>query len=214
MKPVLKEVLSLIKEKKFSKLLEKILNKISKSVFSPFLFYDHFFILRYDCLGAASPFKRKNKVITTRIAAVSDLPKLNRLVDRDNDLYIRMQKSHICIVAELSDEIVGMKWVKFGSRHYEKYNGYEMRLPERSVWSYDAYVMPEYRNRGIWVNLTEEEVEYLASRSVENVFCMVKSLNDFSLRTHLRYKYKIEKEIIFFRILIFGIYLVKDSFNK
>jgi hypothetical protein len=147
-----------------------------------------------------------------RVAGIDDLPALNRFLDKGERYANRFKQGDFAIVTELHDEIVGMVWIEIsnGRGHYEEDNEYRFPQPKSSAWTYDGYIAPEYRIRGVWVSNTDELVRHLKEQSFQRVDCMIKGLNHNSLNSHLRYGYRIRRHVIFVRFLFLRIYLEKN----
>lgn len=175
------------------------------------LHYDRFFILSYD-FDTLSFCARRLKNIRNRVTGIDDLSALNRFLDKGERYANRFKKGDYAVVSELQAEIVGMVWIEIsnGCGHYEEENEYRFPHPESSAWTYDGYISPEYRIKGVWVSNTDEVVRHLKKQSFQRVYCMIKGLNRNSLNSHLRYGYRTRRQVIFIRFLFLRIYLEKN----
>jgi GNAT superfamily N-acetyltransferase len=188
---------------------EEILRGVIRRT-SPFLlYYDRFFILSYD-FATPAVCVRRLKSIRTRVAGTADLPALKRFMERGEEYADRLRKGDWAVVAELHDEMVGMKWIEVGKEHYEEQDEYCFPLPDGSAWTYDSYVAPAYRAKGVWTSITDESVHDLRQRSFHTTYCMVKSWNRLSINCLPRYGYRIRRQVIYIRFLFLRIYLEKN----
>ena len=193
----------------FLKLIEKILIKVIWRTPSFVLYYDRFFILSYD-FATPSVCSRRLKSIKTRVAGTADLPALERFLEQGEKYAARFGKGDWVVVAEVYDEIVGMKWIEVGKEHYEEENEYRFPLPEGSAWSYDTYVAPAYRAKGVWTIITDEAVHDLRQRSYHTIYSMVKAWNHPMINGNIRYGFRKRRQVVFIRVLFLRIYLEKN----
>jgi hypothetical protein len=164
----------------FLELIENIVMKVIWRTPPFLLYYDRFVIMSYD-FDTPVFCARRLKSIRTRVAGITDIQALNRFQERGNEYADRFRKGDIAIVAEWNDEIAGMMWIEISKGHYEEENEYRFHHPEGSAWTYDGYIAPAYRVKGVWASITDASVHYLRQRSFHTVYCMVKGWNRQSI---------------------------------
>jgi GNAT superfamily N-acetyltransferase len=176
----------------------------------PFLlYYDRFYITSHN-FDAPAVCTHRLKSLRTRIAGTADLPALKRFQDRGEEYAARFRKGDRAVVAEWNDEMVGMLWIEFGREHYEERDEYRFPLPDGSAWTFDAYVAPAYRGKGVLPSMEDEVACDLRQRSFHTTYSVVKIWNRTSINAQIRIGYRITRHVIFIRFLFLRIYLEKN----
>ncbi len=185
----------------------KVSDIISKSPFPFFLYYNRFLILKYELNRGQK--RRKLSSIEIRLATASDLSALEQLVARGDEINMRIARGDLCFIASSNDKIVGMVWVRITDQHVETLQNYRVVLPPHSCWLFDGYIAPQYRLRGVWVNLMAEINGYLKCHGVQEAYCMINSINSLSLQTHLAFGFQIQTQVRYLKLMGIHIHIIR-----
>jgi hypothetical protein len=102
----------------------------------------------------------------------------------------RFRAHDYCAVAVAGSRIVGYQWFCDHSCHIEERYGYKITLPPDTIYAYDAFILPQYRLTGIWVQFHSSYLRHLMQRlRKKRILTMVDHGNQLSMNTHLRFGY-------------------------
>ncbi|MFC2061054.1 GNAT family N-acetyltransferase [Elusimicrobiota bacterium] len=202
------------KFKNIAQLLKKKRYKVLFSKFGSFIFnWERFFILNIG-IDELKIEKREIEGLTTRITGSSDIPGLNEML---GDLEYNLEKlgpENTCMAAEINGSFVGMQWNKIADSHYEHRNRYNIFIGANNAWMFYAFVHHEYRQRGIWRRLHFEMVQYLRSRAVKKIYCLVYKNKPTVIKAHTDLGYKVEREVLHIRFMILNVFFKKVPDGK
>lgn len=150
---------------------------------------------------------RQADSITFRQATEKDLEPLLRSLGRKpryfEEFKKRWDRQDLCFVAEANGFAVCVTWASFQPYRLDAV-AYTFDPGVHGVFLYDAYTVPAWRLKGILVNLLQHLLDSLSNHtSVQRVYCAVEHGNDHSLRTHLRFGFKVAQYVTYFRFLGF-----------
>jgi len=136
-----------------------------------------------------------------RSGSPDDLEGLLKLRDQRPIFLKRFADGDRPVVAEVDGRIIGYEWFCEGDVHEETAWGYRIVIPQGFAYAYDAYIDPQYRNSGIWLRFKA----HLGERMIENGNAGVLTFIDYgnwpSLRTHLRFGFVPDTEVLVVKIL-------------
>ncbi len=122
-----------------------------------------------------------------RQATEGDLEGLAQAVRRPlAELRRRWDRKDLCFLAEVDGAPVSMTWVSPG-KHWMWEVEHVFDPGENGMYLYDAYTAPEWRLKGIHVNVMEYVLDALLGDGAGKVYCAVGHENELSLRTHRRF---------------------------
>jgi GNAT superfamily N-acetyltransferase len=136
-----------------------------------------------------------------RSGSPDDLENLVRLRDQRPIFLKRFADGDRPVVAEVDGRIVGYEWFCERAVHEETAWGYRIVVPQGFVYAYDAYIDPQYRNSGIWLRFKAHLGERMLETGHTGVLTFIDYGNWPSLRTHLRFGFKPDTEILVIKIL-------------
>ncbi|MGE5308818.1 MAG: hypothetical protein ACM3OC_07030 [Deltaproteobacteria bacterium] len=171
-------------------------------------FRDHFFLLSREtsCMPRL-PGPRRVDVVR---AGYPDEWQMRLLAERGEEYWRRFAQGHICFVAKEDDRVIGMEWLKFTRSHYEELDEFSFDLGNQACWSYDGYVEPRSRMKGVWPALKYAELLYSRSAGTGRTFCLVKAANRNAYSSHLRVGYSPRHEVVFIRVLFFRVHISRS----
>lgn len=161
--------------------------------------------LRFDGVPFVSPSMIRGRT-TVRRGTSADLAGLATLQDRRAIFESRFAEGDHCVVACADGRIVGFEWFSDRDSHREAEWGYEIAIPPGSVYAYDAYVDPQYRNSGVWIRFKAYMSDWMSVHGKRDVITFVEHGNLPSLRTHLRFGFAPEKTVLAIKILWFTVF--------
>lgn len=141
-------------------------------------------------------FKTDSKVeVDVRVVQRDDFPRIAKRFQKfkinENELAYfnpsisiakeRLEKGHICIIADIGGDLVHLKWVALN----EGYAGLldrKIRMPPDSAFVYGSYTISEYRGLGIAPKTMEKGFSYLYERGIRDVYSCISHNNFPSIR--------------------------------
>ena len=193
------KIKKLLKERPFF-VLQRVLNIIP---FTPFQ-VACFFQLKLEKF----PSKRLRGFGSIREGTLGDVDAMSSLENKEKQIFIdRINNGEYCVVAIYNNEIVGYEWFSDKTNHLESRFQYDLIIPSDSIYAYDAFILPKYRLRGIWLLFKKFIFEKMKQIDRETVITMVDYGNDSSLKTHVRFGFAVYKKVFFLKIF-------KKSFFK
>lgn len=112
----------------------------------------------------------------------------------------RFDQGAVCLGAYRKDKLIGYIWFCF--RRYEEDEvrcTYELADPERSVFDFDLYVMPEHRMGIGFMAIWHGANAYLYERGVRYTFSRLTRFNLASRRSHAHLGWKCVARTVFFQ---------------
>jgi GNAT superfamily N-acetyltransferase len=156
--------------------------------------------LRLDTIPRVAPGLLRGPGVV-RPATVDDLEALVALRDQRATFLSRFADGDRCVVAEVAGRVAGYEWFCNREVHEETAWGYRITIPPGFIYAYDAFIDPRYRNSGIWLRFKA----YLANLMVESQCAGVLTFVDYgnwsSLRTHLRFGFSPEREVLALKVM-------------
>jgi GNAT superfamily N-acetyltransferase len=156
--------------------------------------------LRLDSIPRIAPGLLRGPGVV-RAATLDDLEALVALRGQPATFRARFAEGDHCVVAEVGGRVAGYEWFCNRDVHEETAWGYRIAIPPGFVYAYDAFIDPQYRNSGIWLRFKA----YLANLMIESQCAGVLTFVDYgnwsSLRTHLRFGFSPEKEVLALKVM-------------
>ena len=137
-----------------------------------------------------------------REGTMGDVDAMSSLEPKDKQIFIdRFKTGEYCVVSVYENKIIGYAWFSDKPNHLESRFKYDFIIPTDSIYAYDAFILPEYRIRGIWLFFQKFIFEKTKEISRKKVITMIDYDNANSLKTHIRFGYVIYKKVFFIKIL-------------
>jgi GNAT superfamily N-acetyltransferase len=109
----------------------------------------------------------------------------------------RFHARDYCAVAVAEGRIVGYQWFCDHPCHVEERYSYRIALPPDTIYTYDAFILPEYRLTGIWMKFHSWYLRELMQRlDKKRILTMVDHGNLLSMNTHLRFGYRPVRKVL------------------
>jgi L-amino acid N-acyltransferase YncA len=144
-----------------------------------------------------------------RLATALDLDGLAACCNKRATFAARLASAEHAVVAVMDDRIVGYEWFSARPTHTEAIHGYRIDVPEHSVYAYDAYLDPAFRNCGFWLRFKAQLAAVMESLAANRVLTFVERGNTASLRAHLRFGFTPVKSVVVLHVC--GLTLFKES---
>jgi GNAT superfamily N-acetyltransferase len=120
----------------------------------------------------------------------------------------RFEDGDYCIAAVADEKIVGFEWFCTNPRSIKSPYGYELETSPDAVYAYDAFLLPEYRMRGFWLRFKSALSDAMDAWGKNRIVTYVDYGNWVSLKTHLRFGFKITKRVLI--VQLFGWRLARE----
>jgi GNAT superfamily N-acetyltransferase len=152
---------------------------------------------------------RRSGRAEVREGTAADSAVLVRYLGRKmSDLEARWARNDRCCVAEVEGIPVSATWISSGAYLIQEIE-WVFDPGERGAFLYDAYTAPEWRLKGLHVDVWEYILNRLCDEGIERVYCGVGHGNDLSLRSHLRFGFRVEQCVSYARVLGLRWHVVK-----
>ncbi len=134
---------------------------------------------------------RVYKNAAERVAGIADSQAIAKCSGKsERKIYDRLVNGDICFISEVNGAIVGYVWMSSVTTYCEDAEGINIYTDEVTSWLYDGFVVPEFRIKGIWLNLQYALFAKLQKEGKQCAACSVDYDNINSARTHLRFAYE------------------------
>jgi len=138
-----------------------------------------------------------------RSATLQDLEGITRCRNTPLAFLNRFNSNDYCAVAVSDGRIVGFEWFCDKPFHVEERYSYKIEVPPDAVYTYDVFILPEYRLAGIFLKFNSLYLGELMLRlHRQKIIGMVDYGNRIAMNTHLRFGFKLFR--IVFVIKVFG----------
>lgn len=141
-------------------------------------------IILYRSLVDSFPYRKSNTGIDVRKARKDDLEKLG--VIRPNMKLFRgwLENDSLFLIALDGDRVIGYSCTEF---HPIKPLDKVMELKSDEAWGHNAFILPEYRGKGIYSILFSLGVQMLKEQGVNKVFGSIDFRNHRSMKIHKKF---------------------------
>ncbi len=122
------------------------------------------------------------------IVSVAKLEDLNDLINIRGDYWgesasTRISSGEICFVAKIDGKDVGCLWATF-NHVWIPWVGYNLVLDDVTVGATDAYVVPEWRGKGIYTQLYSSFIDHFYKLKYSRFFGFIGPDNALSIAVH------------------------------
>lgn len=142
------------------------------------------------------------------IGKKEDLPKLAPILDKKKHKIFmkRMELGNLFYLLEHQGKVVGYRWLSKDRNIYPK-EILLRYLPENTIYAYDAFVFPEFREQGLFGLMTSKIAQDNAEKVVK-----LGSISSFFNKSaqKAKEKYNAKKECLAFSVKLFNVL----EFNK
>jgi len=199
---MLSKLKNIIKEPKFI-FLQSILQKIP---LQPVKLYCFIFL---EFKGEKPRINYKNRFEVREIKS-DDLKSMSALERKNISIFLkRLEMGSYCIVGVNNSSIIGYMWFTDKNSYTEERTGFKILIPKDSIYSYDAFILPKYRLKGLWVSFQMYMLYRMGELSRSRIITFVDYGNNISLRSHLRFGYLPFKKIFILRVFGKSIFFEK-----
>lgn len=178
-------------------LLTKIQLVLRRIPFQP-VEVSRFFVL---CLDAFPERFTSRRGGVLRLATKGDIPRLCLLENKPELFAEWLDRGEHCVVALADDEIIGFAWFSSAEFHIEDRSRFSLPIPADAIYCFDAFIKEDYRLRGIWVQLQWFIKQWMDTVGKTRIMTMVDFGNDLSIKTHVRFGYKVTQDVLGLAVL-------------
>src|SRR5579884_2428050 len=187
----------------FFLLLQGLLNKIP---FQP-LRMACFYILLLD--QAPELPLAEARVGEVRLAGPENIQELIQCENKPECFLRRFQAGDLCFMVQVDGKIAGYEWFSDAPIHLEERYRYQVDIPSDKLYAYDAYIIPEYRHRGLWLQVVEQSILFLDQIERKRELALIDHENQRSLQLHRRLGFYPDKKVFYFSL--FGMTFFKET---
>lgn len=153
--------------------------------------------------------------IEVRGASREDFERLNECDEVRSSFLQRLDSNDHCVLALAQGQIVGYQWFCGHPVHVEERYALRIGVPTDTIYTYDAFILPEFRLTGIWVKFQSLYLRDLMRKLGKNrIITMVDRGNQLSLATHLRFGYRPYHEVLVLRLFGKSLFLERPIRRK
>ena len=136
-----------------------------------------------------------------REASIEDVSALAQCRNKPERFRERFLQKERCLVAQLENgRIVGYEWFSEPPVHFEHKYRYKIFIPEDAFYLYDAYIIPEFRVKGVWLALKAGLIPIMEAEGKHQLITYISHYNHLSLRTHFRFGFQVYERVSVVRI--------------
>ncbi len=123
----------------------------------------------------------------------------------------RFEQGAICYIALSKDEVAGYLWIQRPAAEYRTNNLLPFKPePPGGYWYFDAYVLPQYRMKGVFPYLLGTVDRMRDPADQKQLFGETAYNNQPSIRSHMLLGYRRVRTVDFVTLLGLRLYLVRD----
>lgn len=134
-------------------------------------------------IPANIPEKKSDPSITVRFATIEDLDKLREISPNTTLFKDFMKKKDIFVIALSDEKVVGH--ICFAMDLPVKYKNF-IRLQPDELWHREAFIHPEYRNKGIYSIIFSFAAQIAEQQGFSRVYSSINSNNQKSIEIHTK----------------------------
>ncbi len=121
-----------------------------------------------------------------------------------------LKSGAVCFLASLDgDPPAALTWLAFG-RCFIKGVGYNYHFPSNSAYGVFSITQPEYRRKGLYLQMNKSIVEYAKKNGIDTYGVIVEFTNTYSLGLRDKLGFIRKFEITYIKILFLKISIQKD----
>jgi GNAT superfamily N-acetyltransferase len=140
----------------------------------------------------------------------ADLDLLTRAMPKADRFLRRFQDGDRCLLAMEAGQVVGYLWFSVREVYDEELTGYRVRIPGNAVYSYDEYVSPALRRRGILTRLFAVLHDWMDGHGKDTILILISDDNPDSWHAHLKRGFVPLTGILYVRFLGLRLYRVRS----
>ena len=184
------------------KILQALFEKITFCPIKINLFY----ILIYEGIPFVSRERGPGEI---KKGTIDDVESMCKLVNKKYKYINRFKFGDNCVLGIIDGNIIGFEWYSTHPYHKEERTGYRIKIPNDSIYLYDAYIHEKYRIRGLWLKFKSYLAEIMRKTGKKRIITIIDFNNDLSIRTHERLGFKKFKFVLAMRLWKKSIFIEK-----
>ena len=165
-----------------------------------------FFVLEFPGTTA----KTMRSSVNVRKGELTDIEGMCLLENKEDLFRKRFAQGELSVVAVHDGEVVGYEWFSTKPMHVEERFNYQLEIPEDTIFAFDALIKREYRLRGIWLLFQKFKLETGNALGRQKIMTMVDYGNNPSLKAHLRFGYRVIRNVLRVRVFSKNYFLEKQ----
>jgi len=155
-----------------------------------------FYALQFNGVPMRNP-RLKRGPGDVRGGTLGDIEGMARCENKREEIFLRrLTNGDHCAVAIINDRIVGYEWFCDKPFHLEERYLHRVNIPSDAIYAYDAYILHEYRLRGLWLKFKEYLADLMQKLGRNKIITMIEYGNRLSMNTHLRFGFKPYRSVL------------------
>jgi len=157
-------------------------------------------IILYKSLQKIPIENKELKDFVFRKAFSKDLEKLKEIKPNTELFKKWLENESLFIIALKNNKIVGYTCVEF---YPQKPIDRVLKLQQNEAWGRDAFILPEYRNKGIYSIMFSLVTNLAKEKNLSKIYGSVDVKNLKSLKIHKKFGSKVIGRYIYLKLLVF-----------
>jgi GNAT superfamily N-acetyltransferase len=144
--------------------------------------------------------------VSIRVGSEADLESLSHCVNKPARFLARFRMGDQCLLAFEGNEVVGFLWFSVRNPYEEELTGYRVSVPDNTVYSYDEYVSPTHRCKGILSQMFTVLYEWMNQNNKNTIKILIIDDNEVSWQAHIKKGFVPIDKILYLRIFSWRYY--------
>ena len=149
--------------------------------------------------------------VTVREGREADLEAMTRCIDKPERFLSRFRQGDRCLLALEGDEVAGFIWFSVRPLYQEEMTGYRLPVPDNVVYSYDEYVSPAHRQKGILGQMFAFLWNWMSLNGKDTIMILIFHDNEVSWQAHLKKGFAPRDRILYLRFFGARFYRVQPA---
>ena len=141
------------------------------------------------------------KTLKVRYIEKRDIESINISDEKKALFYKRFRSGEICLIAQVGSIIAGYEWFTTEGDHVEERYNFLLDIPDAALYAYDAYIMPEFREKGIWKCIIKKAIKLLKENNKSLIISNIDYGNDISEIAHQKLGFVKERPYVYVSVL-------------
>ncbi len=129
---------------------------------------------------------KKDMTVVIREGSKDDIDALVSCTDKRGRFLDRFTMGDHCLIAMDMDVVVGYLWFSDRDVFREEQSKYTFRIQNDTVYSYDVYVRPQYRQHGVLSQFFAVIYDWMKQYSKNTITILIDFNNDISIKAHVK----------------------------
>jgi len=152
--------------------------------------------------------------VKIREGSEADIEELVLCIDKRQRFLTRFRQGEHCLLAFDDEQVAGFIWYSIKDVYEEEQARYQLTVPRNTVYSFDEYVSPEHRRKGILSQLFAVLYEWMGRTGRDTILILIAHDNEVSWEAHLKKGFVPLNRISYLRIFGWRMYHVRSAVSR